>query len=377
MKIKRYLADSLPEAMQEIKRELGNDAMIISTRRWKEGGVFGLFGRWRVEVVVAQEEKERPLPEKTPAASKAVHEIARASQRLEQAKLDAIVDEPITFQYEVKEKEPVEKKLKKEDALLESMLHCGIEEEVAKLILNRGIKGQRTNVTLETVLLEALGEPVKISIPEDREGPVVIGFVGPTGVGKTTTVAKLAANFSLVEEYEVGLLTLDTYRVAAVEQLNAFAKIINIPLEVIYNFADLSQGIRNLSDKDLILIDTPGRSQFDALKLSEMAAAWENSKLNQTHLVMASGTRFSDALSIFKAYKLFEPTALLFTKTDETKDLSLIPSLSVYTNLPLSYLSTGQDVPEDIALAETEVVVKWLLEGNCKKPQDNRGRRQI
>ena len=189
-------------------------------------------------------------------------------------------------------------------------------------------------------------------------------MVGPTGVGKTTTIAKLAANFALFEGKSVGLITIDTYRIAAVEQLKTYSEIINLPIEVVYTAADLKRAFQKLSDKQLILIDTAGRSQKNKQQIRELKHFFNGRPLNETHLVLSANTKLEDLLETADSFKELGVNRLIFTKLDETNSLSNVIEVAERLRIPLSYVTTGQSVPEDIEVATFEVIKRYADKEN-------------
>jgi len=191
--------------------------------------------------------------------------------------------------------------------------------------------------------------------------PIVAAFVGPTGVGKTTTIAKLAAHYALGEKRQVALVTLDTYRIAAVEQLRLFAKIIGLSVDIVLTADELAQALVRHHDKEIVLIDTAGRSQRDVLQMAELTSFFTDNQRVEVHLVLsatASLANLSDTVARFKPLGL---TSLLFTKLDESTAFGPLLSTALHTQLPMSYFTTGQRVPEDIEVATPERVVDLIL----------------
>ena len=183
-------------------------------------------------------------------------------------------------------------------------------------------------------------------------------FVGPTGVGKTTTIAKIASDIKLENKAQVALVTADTYRIAAVEQLRVYANILDIPLSVIYTNNELSQGIRELDNKDVILVDTAGRSHKNAKQFEEML------QLIQEVEIKSQTTKYKDLAGICKTYEKLGKIKIIFTKIDETIDLGNILNIAMLTGNPLSYATFGQNVPDDIKVIDVQGIAKHLLGGS-------------
>jgi flagellar biosynthesis protein FlhF len=194
-----------------------------------------------------------------------------------------------------------------------------------------------------------------------NDGPRIIALIGPTGVGKTTTIAKLAAQFALIQKKRVGLITMDTYRIAAVEQLKSYSQIIGIPIEVVHNQLDVSAALKRLGDCDLVLIDTAGRSQKNVMQVGELKTLVAAARC-ETHLVLAASTRERDLLDQVKRFSDAAVDHILFTKLDETSTYGTLFNVAAQTGLAISYLATGQKVPEDIEPATSERLVSRVLD---------------
>lgn len=204
----------------------------------------------------------------------------------------------------------------------------------------------------ESALRELMANRVKSGGPitMNPAGPRVVTFVGPTGVGKTTTIAKLAAHFALIEKRKVGLLTMDTYRIAAVEQLKTYSQIIDIPVQVAYNQSEVAPALEKFKDCDLILIDTAGRSQKNIMQISELKTLVDTAGC-ETHLVLAASTKERDLLDQVARFSGAGVDRLLFTKLDETTTYGTMFTVAARSGIPVSYITTGQKVPEDIEAA--------------------------
>jgi flagellar biosynthesis protein FlhF len=189
----------------------------------------------------------------------------------------------------------------------------------------------------------------------------VVALVGPTGVGKTTTIAKLAANFRLRERVKLGLVTVDTYRVAAVEQLRTYADIMDLPMKVVTNPIEMRRAIDELSEMDLVLIDTAGRSPREELQLQELRALLNEAAVDEVHLVLSLAT--SPRVLAMTAEK-FAPvgvTSLILTKLDEAAGMGTLLSAGRQIDRPMSYVTTGQDVPDDIEIAQADRSTRLIL----------------
>ena len=216
----------------------------------------------------------------------------------------------------------------------------------------------------KSTLVKFLNENMNFSegIKLNRHGVRIAALLGTTGVGKTTTLAKIAAKFVLEQGISAALITADTYRISAVEQLRTYSDILGLPLEIVYSPAELSKAINRHRNKDLILIDTAGRSQHNEYQMKELQEFLRANQRIEKHIVLSTTTKSSDAIDILEKFAVCEPDKVIFTKTDETASLGLIVNLLFkQKKLSLSYITNGQSVPDDIIPANSEVLADLLL----------------
>jgi flagellar biosynthesis protein FlhF len=250
--------------------------------------------------------------------------------------------------------------------VLERLVACDVEPSIARGLVSY-LQKEKPHLETFDELVDALEAP--LSGMYQVAGPVVptpgsqkvVALVGPTGVGKTTTIAKLAANFALARDVEMALFTIDTYRVAAIEQLKTYGDIIGVPVEVVMTPQGLREGLKSHADKDLILIDTAGRSPGNRMHLNELKGFLDFPAQRETHLVLSSTTRLADLKQIVRNFSATGIDRLIFTKTDETEVVGGILSIAHETGLPVSYITTGQSVPDDIMVAEPPSLAKMLI----------------
>jgi len=212
--------------------------------------------------------------------------------------------------------------------------------------------------------------PVRMEEELSKGSKRVMMFVGPTGVGKTTTIAKLAARYSYIQEKrsKVGIITLDTYRIGAVEQLFQYAKMMRLPIEDVVEPSDFNNALSSLAHCDVILIDTVGSSQYDKEKLIKLNKFIQSSNFQiDVNLVLSAGSKLEDLKEVFKNFSFLNIDTLIFTKFDETKVFGTIFSLIYDTDKPVSYFSIGQEVPDDIVPASSDFLVECILDGFEKK----------
>ena len=212
-------------------------------------------------------------------------------------------------------------------------------------------------------LIDYFSQVIKFSggIKLNKHGVRIAALIGPTGVGKTTTLAKIAARFVLEKNVKAALITADTYRISAVEQLKTYSDIIGLPLEIVYSPDELKVAIHKHRDKDLILIDTAGRSQHNEFQMQELQDFLAVNPHIEKHLVMSATTKNRDAADILAKFAVCKPDSVIFTKTDETSSLGLIPNLLVNKDISLAFLTNGQSVPDDIVPASAKELTELLL----------------
>lgn len=255
--------------------------------------------------------------------------------------------------------------------LYQRLISQGVEPKLAWSLMEKvqaelgrveGSAALRGPVALRRTLAEMVSTSGPLQIEEGRQK--VVAFIGPTGVGKTTTIAKLAAHYALMEKRRVALVTLDTYRIAAVEQLKIYAKLIGIPLEVTLSGEELKTALASQQDKDLILIDTAGRNQNAEMQMAELKTFFPDRLPLEIQLVISATTKERDLWEIYRKFALVKISGLIFTKLDESQTFGGILNQVICSGLPLSYLTTGQRVPEDIEVAKGERVADLILRGN-------------
>lgn len=331
MRIKRYVADTAQQAITQVKQDLGKEALILHSRPLKEGGFLGLFAKKRFEVLAAVDEhlvRQRP---------------GRLGERYETAVRPGDGTEKDRLLPEIQ-------MLRRELSELRQAIE-GVSKQAPKAPKPASTAKQ----SLQSMESFPLPTPIKIV-----NKPTVVVLVGPTGVGKTTTIAKLAANFALFEGKSVGLVTIDTYRIAAVEQLKTYAEIINLPIEVVYTMGEFKRALNSLADKDLILVDTAGRSQKNQHQIKELKQFLTGRNPDETHLVLSANTKLEDLMESAESFKEVSYNRLVITKLDETRDLDNVLEFVQQVKIPISYVTTGQSVPEDIEVATFDVFKRFL-----------------
>jgi flagellar biosynthesis protein FlhF len=209
---------------------------------------------------------------------------------------------------------------------------------------------------------EKLKEVVQNMIKVDKKKLAHVAvLVGPTGVGKTTTIAKLAGRLALMEKKKIGLITIDTYRIGAVEQLRTYADIMNIPFKVVFTIKDMEKATEDMKNCDTILIDTTGRNSKNKMQISELRAFIDKVKTDNIHLVISCTTKDRDVDAIVNGYKQLNYNNIIITKLDETCTYGSILNILQSAKKPISFVTTGQNVPEDIKTMSSEELTKLVL----------------
>ena len=395
MIIKKFQAKTEEEAVSAAKKEMGEGVVIMSVRSLKKKGLFSFLKKPVVEVTVGMEEEtERPAANAFSMLAKQsinrgmvpnpqiipdeyeVPETNKTEKVIEQRldSLQSLLEKQFT---KAPEKDEFDKTVQEDSsvAFLKLIYNTLIENEVAEKYANElldeigKIDTQKASVDLilgniyQKMILK-FGQPVTIPLGLERQR--VIFFIGPTGVGKTTTIAKLASQLCVNHKKKVVLLTTDTYRIAAAEQLKTYASILDVPFRVIYTEEEMAKAIGDYKEYDYILVDTAGHSQHNAEQKDSMAhflRSVDDSVDKDTYLVVSATTKYRDLLAIADAYSEFTDYKLIFTKLDETTTLGNLFNLCMHTGASMSYVTCGQNVPDDIEVFSPQSTVKQLLGG--------------
>lgn len=487
MELKTYRASSMADALAEVKKDLGKDAVILHARTYKAGGVMGVGSRTIVEITASNDPRApgprprslgsgytpvmgprptevalspgvasipavaraygqagspaKPAPRTSPSTGPRADAPASfepfVARRLEQAVLEAPAapvppaasasraltpehvppsapaQTPTTRVRLSPVDDEARRSLESELASIKSLVsevldvtrrvglrgadaganadRHGPFASVAQVLARQGLApilideviegaaqrvGSRPNAAehRRAALLELASlvpiAPAPIPTPRGRRsaGPRVIALIGPTGVGKTTTIAKLAAEYALRQGLKVGLLAADTYRIAAVDQLKTYASIIDVPLAVSGSPENIPGAIAELGPCDVVLLDTAGRSQRDSERLDELSQTLQAAAPERVHLVLSGNGSEPSVLDAAARFGAMQPHGIIFTKLDEAVHFGMLANVARATGLGISFLTTGQDVPDNIEPASGERIARLILETNPERP---------
>ncbi len=394
MDVRTFRARSMQEALQQVRNTLGPDAAVLQTREVRRGLLRWLTGSREIEVLASSSVNvPSRLPELTTTAVATETSHAMRHTHYEQSvdETDDYLPPADAHGYREQFREDLKGEFDDLHSLVEDLsrhnqhssvhelpeglfhlftdlIDAELTEDLARELIDQVRQGVSSRDLNDPVLLKArimrtiekeirVCGPIQVRPTQSR----VVALVGPTGVGKTTTIAKLAANYRLREKRRVGLITVDTYRIAAVEQLRTYADIIDLPMEVVSTPRQMREAVDRLSGLDLVLLDTAGRSPRDEVKIQELKSMLAEAQADEIHLVLSSVT---GAASLQKAAERFADvgvTALLLTKLDEATGLGNLLPLVRSCDLPLSYLTNGQNVPDDIEPADSKKLTRTIL----------------
>lgn len=420
MTINKFQGKTQEEAIEKAKAEFGPNTVIMNIREVKPKGIFRVFKSTIFEVTAAVDEKDnymnafssmanqqkkaeninlsadekielppfsKSLYESKPAATEQPSEQAKPVEVTKpastedvnarmQKKLDDLSDVLEQKLANATEEAAPERQQSAEEInfvriLYSTLLKNEVHERYANLIMDEVENYIRPGNSVDTVLSNVyqklilkFGQPK--TIEKSGKKPGVVFFIGPTGVGKTTTIAKIASKHKMEENLKIAFITADTYRIAATEQLKIYANILDAPMSIVYTAEDLNEAVEEYSDYDLIFVDTAGFSHKNEKQREETRALLDG--LNeeyrkQVYLVLSATTKYRDLIDIVDIYHEMTDYSLIFTKLDETSCNGNLLNVRLYADAELSYVTNGQNVPDDIEVFDSQKVVKQLLGG--------------
>jgi flagellar biosynthesis protein FlhF len=437
----------MPQALEKIKLDLGSDAVILNSKPIKTGGVFGMFGKQRIEVIAAIDEKTseerkpaasdrlKDVPSRNTAGTYTAQQAYRRPTAAPSSSVTAVasmvrdeVDEgqmptvqgtalaemtnpvvtqtaqptkqevhaiPLVRKEEERrtaasgENEQLANEVRDMRKMFEKLLVNDLNQQLPEAI--QAVRGrlvkQEVTEELSAHIIGSIMDSIKPGHEWTEEEAVRLArekisdmlsetmqasvkleqniqyafFFGPTGVGKTTTIAKLAANSMLHDKRKIGFITADTYRMAAIEQLKTYANILNVPLEVVFSPKEMAQAMERLRDCDLIFVDTAGRNFRNDEYVEGIRDLVQHGVNSVNYLVLSLTSKYSDMKAIIQNFAEVPVGQIIFTKADETSSYGSLLNVSRETGLALSYITTGQNVPDDIMVASPGMAATMIM----------------
>ena len=420
MTINKFQGKTKEEAIQKAKTEFGETAVIMNVKEVKPKGLFRIFKSTTYEVTAAMEEKEQNVNQTIAMQNmKKLHDSINfaADEKIEIPKQESKPEEKVDTKSvrmpdfsqlirQEQKKESEERQIEKRlddlsNRLEESLGHTSggvvltkepsaeelnfirilystlLKNEVSEKYVNQILDeveqfirpGNSVDMILANVyqkLILRFGQPKPIDLSGAK--PKVLVFVGPTGVGKTTTIAKIASKYKVDYDKKVAFITSDTYRIAATEQLQVYANILDAPMTIVYSKDEINSAIEKYADYDMVFVDTAGFSHKNTPQRDDMKKLLDEideKYRKEVYLVLSATTKYKDLLEIVDIYREITDYKFIFTKLDETTTYGNLLNIKLYAGAELSYMTIGQNVPDDIAIFDTQKIVKRLLGGNA------------
>ena len=404
MIIKKFQAKTENDAVEAAKKELGSAVVIMNVRKVKRKGPFGFLLPQLTEVTVAlEEESEQKVQslrkntdsqngnavkaEKTAESWHVAEGELQGQKNFERQLENSMIEEKLDSLHSLLEQqlkkpeeeteEAPEEEIKEDEMsrfiklVYNTMLDNEVDEKYANLIIDEMEKNNKPGTPFDHALADVYQKMIlkfgnSQELTESQKGPKVVFFIGPTGVGKTTTIAKIAAEYQLDKKKKVALLTADTYRIAAAEQLRTYAGILEVPFRVIYSAEEISQAVRDFQDYDYIMVDTAGHAHQNEDQreiIKGLIHAADGLTDTDVFLVLSATTKYNDLKKIVDAYREVTDYRLIFTKLDETEERGNMFNIRLYTGAEICYVTCGQNVPDDLESFNPQKTVKLLLGG--------------
>ncbi len=419
MTIKKFQGRTEEEATARAREEFGAQTVIMNVKEIKPKGILRSFKASTFEVTAAVEESEQPaakvpapaplpplsgninmaadepisipkpepvkemfasventwassMPPKAPEEKKKENALENnLEEKLES--LQSLLEKKLAPQQpeELPKEAPVDENFKFIKMIYSILLDNEVDEKYVNQIMDEVEKVMKGGASVDLILSSIyqkmvlkFGQPQPIELSERK--PKVVFFIGPTGVGKTTTIAKIASRFKVEKGKKVALFTADTYRIAAAEQLRTYANILDTPLDIVYSSEELNEELHKSEEYDLVLVDTAGfshKNEEQRNETKELIDQIPGEYQKEVYLALSATTKYRDLLDIADIYRKNFQFKLIFTKLDETSCFGNILNMKLYTGADLSYSTYGQNVPEDIEIFDTQKIVKLLLGG--------------
>jgi flagellar biosynthesis protein FlhF len=356
MKVKKFQGDTITDTMRLVGKEMGPEALIISTEkkhRLTEDNRYVEFFEISAMPGAKKESEETDIEQDV--SDNAMQTLK--SELMSIKEMMFILDRSGLLQ-------DAFRSVPTAISLYGRLLRCGINEHhVRKFLENSEIFQDKENTDAKEIRKKVLKEILKeieVCNPFETDKQVIAAFIGSTGVGKTTTVAKIAANEFLLKKKKVGFISIDNYRIAALDQLKTYASILGIPCLPAFNQKELAFALNRMKDKDVILIDTAGQSHYDYDRIQDLQKLIANRPITK-HLLISAGTHETEMSRVAKNFKKLEYSTYIFTKADETQQRGVIINQLISQKMPISFITTGQRVPEDIMTPSKMDVLRLLF----------------
>lgn len=357
--MKRYTADTMVNAMKKVRADFGDDALILSSNVVESKGFLGLFKKKSVEVVAGYDQPSR------------VHKPTYHAPKPDLDPNKELKDEMAQMKRMLKSIQTSSSDSRYPDDMQPLLAHLRAQELSEELIASVGnaifnkMKEDKKDFTLaeqRELTKQILGNEIdQLPFGGISYEKKYINVLGPTGVGKTTTIAKIAARALLEEKKKIGFITTDTYRIAAIEQLRTYANLLQAPVEVVYNNEDFKQAIEKFSALDLVFIDTAGRNYKETKFVKDINGLIDFSLDMESFLVLSMTSKEADMKTIIEQFKSFPIEKFIFTKIDETSSTGPLINLMKQYAIGTAYVTDGQEVPEDITEANAQKLLSLLL----------------
>jgi flagellar biosynthesis protein FlhF len=381
MKVIKYVAPTMNDAMKKVRNDLGEDAVILNSKVTHSGGVFGLFKKKMVEVIAAVD----PGIEKEKAEMKRLRsqpDLQNSAPLIKEASKEKQKINDGSVQQELKELKNMIASFKSnnqferyDSSIREILIHLQTHGVNESLLLQAGdhledrlkfLNESRQGLS-DSLLTEAkhFFKNAVSDLPMSgiSYGKKYINVIGPTGVGKTTTLAKMAAEAVIEKRMKIGFITTDTYRIAAIEQLKTYAGLLNVPVEVVYKLDDYKKAVEKFKDFDHVFIDTAGRNFREKKYVEDLQTVIDFERDMETFLVLSLTSKENDMKEIIKQFSSIDINRFIFTKLDETSSYGSMVNIITETKTGIAYITTGQDVPEDITEVDAAKIGDLLLKG--------------
>lgn len=367
MKMKKYTADTMVEAMKKVRADFGDDAVILSSSVIKSKGFLGLFQKKSVEVVagfdepiLTKKQESNSFSKQLPTLVEQKSDLELKKEMQEMKKMLQDMKQSASFASFPENLSPLISYLEKQRLSNDLIYQIG-NEIFSRMKVEKKDYSSEEQVTLAKSLL--IKEYSALPFGGIAFTKKYINVLGPTGVGKTTTIAKIAARALLENKKKVGFITTDTYRIAAIEQLRTYANLLQAPVEIAYNSEDFKVAIKKMEDLDLIFIDTAGRNYKEIKFVEDVKQLIDFSLDMETFLVLSVTSKEEDMKAVIEKFKSFPIEKFIFTKVDETSSIGPMFNLMKQHQIGTAYFTDGQEVPEDITEATIESMINLLLAG--------------